>query len=75
MALDGLLKAVDALHAGRKAVVMSGEGPYSQCGMEMEVEVERFDFMAEGGRLDKGNVARKGLKCRVGWGARSAGEY
>ena len=25
MALDGLLKAIEALHAGRKAVVISGQ--------------------------------------------------
>lgn len=39
MALDGLLEAVDALHAGRKAVVISDDRPCRGCGMEEE-EVE-----------------------------------
>ena len=50
VALDSLLKAVDALHAGRKAVVISGEGPYSRCGME--VESGENDLMSEGKRLE-----------------------
>jgi hypothetical protein len=38
MALDGLLEAADALHAGRKAVVISGQRPRRGCGIAVEEE-------------------------------------
>jgi hypothetical protein len=66
MALYSLLEAVDALHAGRKAVVISGEGP---CG--------GAEWRRNGGAVflcRKGAVIcrTKRLEMQVWW-ARSAG--
>jgi hypothetical protein len=61
MALDGLLEAVDALHAGRNTVDIAGGRAYRGCGMA--VAMEGCGFKSD----EQLDVARTGWKCsRIG---------